>query len=238
MDGSHHELSGNVRFPVWQTGRGLKTPAGRAMPTWRRAVLLVAGSLCACSADRRSAEPDTLEAPADSARGTVASDDTVLSVEDALRKFRERFPQPSGLSNAARGREELAERFISALAARDTSALASLHITAAEFAWLYYPENPISRPPYSLPAGIAWFELQGNSETGLRRALREYGGRGLVYRALVCPRPPLRYGDNILWNECVVRVADENGVESRLRLFSIIVERSGRFKIASAANDL
>jgi hypothetical protein len=188
-------------------------------------------ALCACSADHS-------RRPADSSPGAIATEDTVLSVEGALQKFREGLPHRVELTNAATGREELAKRFVSALAAHDTTVLASLHITPAEFAWLYYPDNPISQPPYSLPAGIAWFELQGNSETGLRRALREYGGRRLAYRRLDCPEDPVRYGRNILWNRCIVRVRDESGTETRLRLFATIVERDGRFKIASAANDL
>ncbi|HZO19575.1 MAG TPA: hypothetical protein VFB46_11365 [Gemmatimonadaceae bacterium] len=44
-------------------------------------------------------------------------------------------------------------------------------ITPAGFAWQYYPENPISRPPYELPAGLAWLELHTNGLAALRRVL-------------------------------------------------------------------
>ena len=239
MDGSHHELIGYPPIDRWAAGRGQTTSAGCAMPRWPTRLLIIMVALAACSADSDARKSDpVLVTASDSSRGAVASEDTVLSVDAALRKFREGLQQPSQFADAATGRVDLARRFVAALAAHDTNALARLHITRAEFAWLYYPENPISRPPYSLPAGIAWFELHGNSEKGLHRALRAYGGRQLEYRGLDCPNEPMRYGQNVLWTKCSVRVRDEAAVDQRVQLFATIVERDGRFKIASAANDL
>ena len=60
----------------------------------------------------------------------------------------------------------------------------------------------------------------------------------MEYEGLECPNEPVRYGRNVLWNKCVVRVRDETGALTRLQLFATIVERDGQFKIASAANDL
>lgn len=172
------------------------------------------------------------------ARQTVsAPSDTLHTTEESLRRFREGLEPVERLSPEFQTREEVARAFVAAVAANDAITLSQTLMTRAEFAWLYYPENPISRAPYELPAGLAWFELQGNSLTGMRRTLSTYGGRRLAFRALECDRAVLQ-GPNTLWNGCLVTVRLEDGDKVRLRMFGTILERGGAFKVATAANDL
>ena len=134
--------------------------------------------------------------------------------------------------------EALARAFVAGLVANDARFMARTLMSPAEFAWLYYPDNPISRPPYELPPGIAWFELEGNSLAGLRRALATYGGRRIFFRRLDCRGEPVIQGSNRLWNGCSVTVSVDGERDVSVRMFGSVLERGGRFKIATAANDL
>jgi hypothetical protein len=191
-----------------------------------RAALLVA--IAASSACSRS----------DARTSSVSPHDTLHTAEESLRRFRERLIRVDSLWPAFTTKEDLARAFVTAVAERDIRRLAPTLLTRAEFAWLYYPENPISRPPYELPAGIAWFELEGNSMTGVRRALASYGGRTTVFRGVSCDAHPLVQGPNRLWNRCTLALTLEDGTAASVRMFGSILERAGRFKLVSAANDL
>ena len=164
--------------------------------------------------------------------------DTLLTTDEALRRFRASLPAVSHLSPAFASREEVAREFVAAVASGHTTRLARLLLTPAEFAWLYYPENPISRPPYELPAGLAWFELHTNSLAGLRRVLAEYGGQPMTFRHVLCPEPVVVHGANRLWNRCVVGISTADSETADLRIFGTILERDGAFKLLTAANDL
>jgi hypothetical protein len=164
--------------------------------------------------------------------------DTLHPTEESLRRFRAGLPQATKLYPSFKSLEDVARAYVTALATNDRAAIAGTLMSRAEFAWLYYPESHISRPPYELPVGIAWFELEGNSLAGVRRALSSYGGRRIALRALECESRPVVHGENRLWNGCIVTLTLDDGRPARLRLFGSILERHGAFKLASAANDL
>jgi len=172
------------------------------------------------------------------ARTTSGAADTLHSAEESLRRFRETLFSVDSLAPTFESREKVAGAFVAAIAANDGRGVIRTLMTRAEFAWLYYPGNPISRPPYELPAGIAWFELEGNSLAGVRRALATYGGRPVVFRDLECSGTPVLQGANRLWNGCIVLLGQEDGSDTAVRMFGSILERHGRFKLLSAANDL
>ena len=168
----------------------------------------------------------------------VQSRDTLHTAEESLRRFREPLIRVDSLSPAFTTKHELARTFVTAVVARDVVRLGQTLMSRSEFAWLYYPENPISQPPYGLPVGIAWFELEGNSLSGVRRALEAYGGRNATFRDIACDPRPVMQGANRLWNGCIVTLALEDGTLARVRMFGSIFERGQRFKLVSAANDL
>lgn len=173
------------------------------------------------------------------ARESEAVDrETVLTTDEALQRFRASLPAVSHLSPAFASKEEVAREFVAAVASRDTTRLARLLLTPAEYAWLYYPENPISRPPYELPAGLAWFELHTNSLAGLRRVFAEYGGQPMTFRHVACPGPVVEHGTHRLWNRCVVGIAIAHNETADVRMFGTILEHEGVFKLLTVANDL
>jgi len=174
----------------------------------------------------------------DAHQSEVVDRDTLLTTDESLRRFRASLHVVSHLSPAFASREEVAREFVAAVATRDTNRLARLLLTPAEYAWLYYPENPLSRAPYELPAGLAWFELHTNSSAGLRRVLAEYGGQSMTFRRLVCAERVVEHGANRLWNRCVVGISTANNATADVRMFGTILEREGVFKLLTAANDL
>jgi len=164
--------------------------------------------------------------------------DSVLPREEALRRFREGLGPVASLAGSAPSLDSLVARFVRAVSASDTAALAGLAVTRAEFAYLYYPTAAQGRPPYDLEPGLMWFMLFEHSNQGVNRALRVQGGRPMVPAGYDCGSGPQREGKNVLHGPCVVRWTDERGDTLAERLVGRVLERNGRFKVLSYANEL
>ena len=155
----------------------------------------------------------------------------------ALAQFRQGLPETHTLADASSTRDALVERFATALVNADTAAFARMMMTRAEFAWLYYPNTKHTRPPYEMEADLLWFFMIENARKGIGRALREYAGKRLGYEGYRCAAEPETEGRNRLWQGCVIRMGSTHGTVEK-RLFGTILERDGRFKLVSLANDL
>jgi hypothetical protein len=165
--------------------------------------------------------------------------DSILPAGESLRRFREGLEEATGLSGGSASRAELVDRFIQALVAADTTALASLAIDRAEFAWLYYPHSIYVAPPYELPPDVVWLQHQNYSSRGLRRLLEQYGGKTLHYTGHRCtPEEGESLGRGRQWAECLVLGELPTGEKSEERLFAGILEIGGRFKLLSFGNEL
>jgi hypothetical protein len=196
------------------------------------ALCLVALSAC----DRASAgsgDPVTGEVPS---AGIV---DSTFSPEEQLRRFRVGIDgAPEGLSGGTDSRETLVRRFADALETHDTTAFREIVLSRAEFAYLYYPDSRHTRPPLRQDPGLVWMLLQQNSEKGIVRALRRYGGEPLGYRSYRCDPEPEREGENTVWTGCVITATFGGSDTTSFQLFGSIVERDGHFKFVSYANML
>ena len=162
--------------------------------------------------------------------------DSARTLDESLRRFREGLPVVTELQDASSSREALVRRFVRALERRDTAAFRSMVMTRAEFAHLYYPSSPYTRPPTRQAADLAWFLHIQNSQKGLSRILDRFGGRALTIRNHGCG-PARSEGENTLWYDCVLH-AGAGGDSTTLRLFGGVIERGGRAKLFSYANDL
>jgi hypothetical protein len=132
-------------------------------------------------------------------------------------------------------RDSLVRLFEQALAKRDTAGLDRLQITREEFAYLYYPDSKMARPPYELGPDVMWMQIQSQRDRGLRRLVAKYGGRKIRIRGLEC-QPPERQNAVVI-HRCGVRTND--AVDSPPKqLFGSIIERDGRFKFVGYANRL
>jgi hypothetical protein len=162
--------------------------------------------------------------------------DTVHPPEVALQRFREGLGEPAvALVGGAASLDALAERWAGAVQTHDTATIRQLVLDRAEFAWLYYPTSAFSRRPLYQPPELFWFRLQAGSEKGIVRVLRRLGGGDLNLHGLECATPPRMEGKNRIWEYCAVRREEHGELRSDM-LFGGILEREGRFKFISYAN--
>jgi len=164
--------------------------------------------------------------------------DSILPMPEYLRRFRQGLTAPTRLTGGATSRDELARRFLVAVSTRDTMALAALAVSRAEFAWLVFPDHRYARPPYELDPEIFWMQLTASSAKGLHRTLERYGGARLELVSLACERDARQFTPGPLnaWSSCALRYRAGDSTETR-KLFGSIVERDGRVKLLSFAND-
>jgi hypothetical protein len=164
--------------------------------------------------------------------------DSILPREEALRRFRDGLTPVDALAGGADSRDELVAAFARAIAAADTATMARLAVSRAEFAYLYYPTAVEGKPPYDLEPGLMWFILYERSNEGARKTLTRYGGHPMTLVDYDCGVSPHREGENTIYGPCTVRWKTEAGDMVSVRLVSKILERGGRFKFLSYANQL
>ena len=164
--------------------------------------------------------------------------DSALPMDTLLQRFQRDLEEPRTLSDAFPSREALTREYLEAVARSDTAALQRMHITRAEYAFLYFPTSKMMRAPYELSPDVAWLLLSAESAKGLTSVLHRFGGQRLELRRMRCPGEPLKEGLNTVWRDCVVRYRGEGNAERERPLFAAIIERAGRFKFFSYATPL
>lgn len=164
--------------------------------------------------------------------------DSILPIDEELRRFRAGMEEVEALEGGAPSRNELVERFVLALEEADTLGLASLALNRTEFAWLYYPHTIYTSRPYELAPALVWFQQQNRSSRGFGRLLGRYGGRALHYTGYACPDDGEAFGEGRIWHGCTVHGATAEGDRVEERLFGSILELNGRYKLVSFSNEL
>lgn len=187
------------------------------------------------------AKPAPQTASADSTPWRKPGDkiDSILPMEEYLRRFRIGLDTPTALTGGAASRDDVARAFLAAVQAQDTVAVKQLLVSRAEFAWLIFPDHKYAAPPYELDPAIFWGQMGSESAKGVGRLFRRFGGKALAFRSLECSRDTvqMRQGPATLWGSCVTHYRANDSTVA-LRIFGTIIERDGRFKLLSAANDL
>lgn len=202
--------------------------------TYRSMMLAVAPVLIACSSGEAR---EAVRSPSGTPAAPTRIVDSILPPDEALRRFRDGLPEVTELHGGAPTRDALVDRFATALRTHDTTALRTLVLTRAEFAWLYYPTSVFSRAPYYQMPQLTWALNLADSDKGIARALERYGGPQIDVRGYDCADRPRVDGGMTFHDRCSVRLR-EKGTERRLRLFGSIAELRGQFKFYSYANDL
>lgn len=198
----------------------------------RIAILL--GLCCFPMTCRSNASP--VEGERSISADTTSVVDSILPIEEALRRFRADIPTPvTHYSAGASSKDALVKRFMEGIARRDTVGLAKLAVSRAEFAYLYYPNHPQSLKPYEVSPQLMWFQMTARSDKGLRRVLQDFGGKRFAPRYSCADSTQLENQTQI-WTQCVVKGIRPD--KSDLNLFSAIVERDGAYKFLSYANSL
>jgi hypothetical protein len=206
--------------------------------------LVVLGGVIGCGEGQSAANDTTLSDSVALARqdsinrahpGYIV--DSILPIEEQLRRFRAGFTDTlRNFEGGATSREELVRKFVQGLEASDTAALVRLTISRAEFAWLVYPDSPLSAPLYRQAPDLVWLRHTAASAVGLTRLLERLGGSRLGVQSWNCADAPNTEGSNRIWQDCAVRFHRDGTGQRTMRLFSGIIERQRRFKILSYAN--
>lgn len=201
-----------------------------------RALLLstiLAVTAIACGRDAA----DRGDAVAELPPGAVV--DSALPIDTLLARFRATIPDtPVRLAGGESSPERLTRALLDALAAQDTATIRRLVVNRAEFAWLYYPHTRYTRPPYELGPELLWIQVNENSEKGIVRLLRRYGGSPLRLVALACADSTVTEGPNTLLGPCQVTFAPADSSARTMRVFGSILRRDGLHKFVSYTNDL
>ena len=165
--------------------------------------------------------------------------DSILPMQTMIARFQADLPVVDSLGpDAPRSIDELIARFVEAVQDSSTVALAALTLSAAEFAYLYFPASIHARPPYAQPPAVNWLLLEQNSLKGRSRLLRRFGGTRLYVTTHHCAGTPLVQGASRIHETCTLRIRGEDGRTEDVRVFGSIVERDGRFKLLSLSNRL
>lgn len=202
-------------------------------PSLLTAAVLALAALPAC--DRAAAR-----APADgrepAAPRPVAHVDSVFPRDEEVRRFTAGLGEPPReLAGGEASLEALARRQLRAVTLGDTAELRRMHLSRAEFAYLYYPHTPLSRPPYDLSPGLMWLQVERGTELGAGAVLAELRGGDVRFLGVRCAAGPEPQGSNRLYTGCAVRYSLPGGGEREEALFGPVLERGGRFKFLSYA---
>jgi hypothetical protein len=137
------------------------------------------------------------------------------------------YPSPHGTATAV----------LDALAQRDVSALRGLALSEQEFRDHIWPELPASRPERNLPFSYVWGDLHQKSEAALTRTLQQHGGRRYALTGVRFAGETTRYATFTVHRDTMLRVRDDAGRESEMRLFGSTVEKDGAWKVFSYVVD-
>lgn len=204
---------------------------------WRRGALLLAvTTACADKSAPSPADEQAKHVAEVVAAGGVV--DSILPIAEHLRRFRAALPQTDTLRQASPTRDVLIERWARAIGGNDTTDLNAMIMDRAEFAWLYYPDSPMSRPPYEAPPELLWGQLLASSNKGATQLVSRFGGSRVTATRLACPTPPDTQGVNVLLSKCAVRLSAPGKPTLEGVLFGTILERAGRFKFVGLSSSL
>jgi hypothetical protein len=165
--------------------------------------------------------------------------DSILPIEEEVRRFQATIPEaPAALSGGAESLDALVDRFVRAVEAADTAAMAPLVLTRAEFGYLYYPHTRFTRDPYQLSPSLLWFQIENGQSRGLTRLFQRFWGRPMGALGHRCEERPRQDEKNREWEECRLLLAGAAGDTVSMRLFGSVLQRGGVFKFVSLSNEL
>lgn len=165
--------------------------------------------------------------------------DSVRPIAEEVRRFSASIGgRPvMALAQASPSRDALVRRIVRDVVTGDTADLRATVVTPREFIDLIYPSSPYTHRPYEQPPGMVWMQIDNRSASGFTRLVRRRAHQPARLLGYACGPRPDRQGANTLWLNCTLRLSDEmSGTSSTQRWFGSIIERGGRFKVMSFAN--
>lgn len=193
----------------------------------------------ACSSPELTPDEQAAKDQADHVKEVVAAGgvvDSILPIEEHVRRFRTDLPAVDSLQHASASLEQLVARLAHAVSTNDTTDLNAMVLNRQEFAYLYYPDSPMSKPPYEAPPELLWGQILASSDKGARQLVNRLSGSTIAVSKLRCPSAPDTAGRNLLHTRCEVRFVAPGKAPLEGNLFGSVIERDGRFKFMGFAN--
>jgi hypothetical protein len=127
--------------------------------------------------------------------------------------------------------EDLARSILTAVRASDTKALHSLRVSNREFARIFWPEFPQSRPATNVQADDAWFFHDASCHDGVSEIVTQFGGRHLELFEVQCRKGRLDYANFDLYDDIVIEAVDSRGERISIPWAATFAERNGKWKV-------
>ncbi len=141
------------------------------------------------------------------------------------------------LSNSHPSVEALSTAVLEAVEGRDQNRLRELALNEEEFREHVWPELPAARPERNLPFSYVWGDLRQKSALALDQTLAQHGGRRYTLVSTRFEGDTTRYPSYVVYRETVLRVRDESGAMSEIRLFGSSLEKDRTWKVFSYVVD-
>lgn len=133
--------------------------------------------------------------------------------------------------------DSLVAAALDGLGRNDTALLKELLVTRDEYMKVLYPELgkhwPGARDSRPEIAEALWTNHAGNAMKGLRRALRDLGGRKLTLKRVEFADGAKEYVSYTTHEGTIVTAAEAGGKEQTIGAIGSIVEKDGVFKLMS-----
>jgi hypothetical protein len=129
--------------------------------------------------------------------------------------------------------EALAREVLGAIERNDVDALRRLPLTEQEFRQHVWPQLPASRTQGNVPFDFVWDQLHQRSDLYLRQTVARYGGHRLDLIGVDFQGDTTEYDGFVVRRETSLRVRDDQGRESSVRLFGSVMEQGDRYKLFS-----
>ncbi len=147
------------------------------------------------------------------------------------RGRRDAKPVSMELTGGASSEKGLVALLLAGLSARDGATLQALRVTKSEFATIFWPEFPESRPITNITVDDAWEMQIAQNASGVNRAISGFGGKQLELVRVDHDPAALYTNFKMVSNVRIVTRDISTGEENVLRFAPSFVERHGRFKV-------
>ncbi|MGH2571063.1 MAG: hypothetical protein ACRDGR_07550, partial [bacterium] len=140
-------------------------------------------------------------------------------------------PIEAELSGAYDTPEELAQVVLDGISIGDAGLLHDQRVTKREFAEIFWPEFPQSRPETNIQSHDAWMFHDAECHDGVKEALHRWGGTELRLQTIRWEKGIAQYANFNLYHGVVLEAVTDRGELVEVEIAPLFAERNGRWKV-------
>lgn len=152
-------------------------------------------------------------------------------IESVRRGKREVGPIAIELGGGSSSAEALAREILDGVRRNDSRALHALRVSQREFATIFWPEFPQSRPATNIEANDAWFFHDSACHDGVSETISAYGGRVLQLVEVRSTKGRMDFTNFDLYDGIVIDAIDAAGEKISIPWAITFAERNGVWKV-------